>query len=138
MQQYGKALHQKLHNEIYCLVKISQQVFKMLNTRVIAQSKPVKERMMHPLEDSWNHVNFVRGNNHVIFSLIYRLLVHCPQKKKSSDLRFDKSLSHRSSTSDASWGIWGIQEVTDCDSKMCWDFLILTTRLLRNSLRHIS
>ena len=33
----------------------------MLTTRVVAQLTPAKERLVHPLEDSWCRINFVCG-----------------------------------------------------------------------------
>ena len=53
----------KLHNQIYCLLKNSQKVFKIPTTRVVAQLIPATERLAHLLETSWCHVNFVNGNN---------------------------------------------------------------------------
>ena len=40
-------------------MKNSQQVLNMLNTGVVAVLTPAKERLVHPLKDSWCRINFV-------------------------------------------------------------------------------
>ena len=60
-QRKLKERYQKLYNHIYYLRKNTQKVFKMLTRRVVVLLTLEKERMVHPLEDSWCHMNFVRS-----------------------------------------------------------------------------